>query len=199
MEVAYEEFKENVLASVRSNEVTKHLKDTIKAAVKESTDEFSKVPHIERQKALKINAFKTTEELLYGYNNLTEHLNLKEEYMEMIFKNKSGSVIKYQKNKVGKPSDDQLLEDRMDTYLRSKFDYECVKQALEKISCKKGYPIIEMRYLSQEEVTPTWEEIADALRGTNGFSENLSEKTVRRYKNKLIKELSILLFGTDAI
>lgn len=199
MEVAYEELKKNVLASVQSREVTNHLKDTIKSAVKESTDEFSKVSFIERQKTVRTEMFQNTERLLYGFNTLSAHLEHEEEYIEMVFKNTSGSIVKFQKNKVERPSDDQLLEDRMQSYLRSKNDYERVKQALEKISDRKGYAIIEMRYLSQTEITPTWEGIANALRGTNGFSENLSEKTVRRYKNKLINELSILLFGTDAI
>ncbi len=43
------------------------------------------------------------------------------------------------------------------------------------------------------------EEIAGTLAGSDGYSENLNEKTVRAYKNKLIKEMAVYLFGSDAI
>jgi hypothetical protein len=33
----------------------------------------------------------------------------------------------------------------------------------------------------------------------DGYSENLNEKTVRNYKNALIREMAVLLFGSDAI
>ena len=191
--------KESVLNSVRSKEVTEHIKTTVKEAVHESTEEFSKVPFIERQKTVRTSMFQNTENLLYGFHALKEHLDDEEAYMAMAFKDKSASIVRFQKNSPGRIPDDQILEDRRKSYLRSKNDYERVKNAIEKISSKKGYPIIQLRYLSNDDKTLTWEEIAEKLRGTNGFSENLSEKTVRRYKNKLINEMSILLFGTDAI
>ncbi len=37
------------------------------------------------------------------------------------------------------------------------------------------------------------------LAGTSGYISNLNEKTVRNYKNTLVREMAILLFGSDAI
>lgn len=65
-----------------------------------------------------------------------------------------------------------------------------------------------MRYLSRRrreengritEDVYTYEEIAEILAGKNGYNENLNERTVRNYKNTLVKEMAVLLFGSDAI
>lgn len=65
----------------------------------------------------------------------------------------------------------------------------------------KGYEVIEARYFNRKPGGDnyTWEEIAGTLAGSDGYSENLNEKTVRAYKNKLIKEMAVYLFGSDAI
>jgi hypothetical protein len=40
----------------------------------------------------------------------------------------------------------------------------------------------------------TYAEITDVLAGQQDYSENLNEKTVRNYKNSLIREMSVFLF-----
>lgn len=125
-----------------------------------------------------------------------------------IQKSTSGSIVRYQKNKVDKPDEDQLLEDRIASYNRSKNDVERIEKALKKIEGKKGYEVIEMRYLQrkktvengkQVEEVYTFEEIADILGGQQGYNENLNEKTVRNYKNALVRDMAIFLFGSDAV
>lgn len=92
----------------------------------------------------------------------------------MIGKKKSGSVVRYSKNRVEKPDEDQLLEDRLASYRRSKNDVERIEKALKKIEGKKGYEVIQMRYLQRKKITEngkqteevyTFEEIADILSG----------------------------------
>ena len=65
-----------------------------------------------------------------------------------------------------------------------------------------------MRYLQRKKVTEDWkqaeevytfEDLADILSGQQGYSDSLNEKTVRNYKNALVYEMSVLLFGSDAI
>ena len=118
------------------------------------------------------------------------------------------SVVRYSKNKLEKLDEDQLLEDRFTSYQRSKNDVERIEKALNKIKNKKGYEVIEMRYLQrkkkiengkQTEDIYTFEEIADTLSGQQGYSENLNEKTVRNYKNALVHDMAIFLFGSDAV
>ena len=181
--------------------VTKEIKDTIAVTIDEVFKKMNSISWLERQKALKEEAFKNTEKILYCYNILKEHVADENEYLEMAFKQKSCSFVTYSKNKVQKPDEDQILEDRMASYNRSKTDVERIEKALERIRKKKGYEVIEYRYLKRKvnDEVYTYEEITDILAGQQGYNENLNEKTVRNYKNSLVRDMSVFLFGSDAI
>lgn len=188
--------------------VTKEIKETIAVTIDEVFKKINSISWLDRQKAMKDEAFKNTEKILYCFNILKEHIADEEAYLAMIHKTTSGSIVKYSKNKVEKPDEDQLLEDRIASYNRSKNDVERIEKALKKIKGKKGYEVIEMRYLQRKKKTEngkqieevyTFEEIADMLGGQQGYNENLNEKTVRNYKNSLVRDMAIYLFGSDAV
>ena len=72
----------------------------------------------------------------------------------------------------------------------------------------EGYEVIQMRYLQRKKITEngkqteevyTFEEIADILSGQQGYNDKLNEKTVRNYKNALVRDMAIFLFGSDAV
>lgn len=183
--------------------VTKEIKETIAVTIDEVFKKMNSISWLERQKAMKDEAFKNTEKILYCFNILKEHVADEKEYIAMMQKQTSGSVVKYSKNKVEKPDEDQLLEDRIASYNRSKSDVDRIEKALKKIKGHKGYEVIEYRYLKrkgekQDEIY-TYEEIADILAGQQGYNENLNEKTVRNYKNTLVSDMAVFLFGSDAI
>jgi hypothetical protein len=119
----------------------------------------------------------------------------------MAHKAKSCSVVRYSKTKAAAPEEDQIILDRIASYNRSKTDVERIEKALKKIEGKKGYEVIKYRYLMRKESDEvyTYEEITDILAGQHGYSESLNEKTVRNYKNLLVREMSVFLFGSDAI
>ncbi|MDE7200596.1 MAG: hypothetical protein K2O91_01520 [Lachnospiraceae bacterium] len=188
--------------------VSKEVKETIAITIDEVFKKMNSISWLERQKAMKEEAFKNTEKILYCFNILKEHVADEAAYLEMINKRKSGSVVRYSKNKTEKPEDDQMLEERLVSYWRSKNDVERIEKALKKIEGKKGYEVIQMRYLQRKKITEngkqteevyTFEEIADALSGQQGYNENLNEKTVRNYKNILVRDMAIFLFGSDAV
>lgn len=181
--------------------VTKEIKDTIAVTIDEVFRKMNSISWLERQKAMKDEAFKNTEKILYCYNILCEHVADEEEYLEMANKSKSCSIVRFSKNKVAAPEEDQILVDRKASYIRSKSDIDRIDKALKKIKNKKGYEVIEYRYLIRKESDDiyTYDEITDILAGQQGYSENLNEKTVRNYKNSLVREMSIFLFGSDAI
>lgn len=183
--------------------VSKEVKETIAITIDEVFKKMNSISWLERQKAMKDEAFKNTEKILYCFNILKEHVADEQEYIAMMKKQTSGSVVRYAKNKVAKPDEDQLLEDRIASYNRSKSDVDRIEKALKKISGRKGYEVIQYRYLmrkgeKQDEVY-TYEEIADILAGQQGYNENLNEKTVRNYKNTLVRDMAVFLFGSDAI
>ena len=188
--------------------VSKEVKETIVTTIDEVFRKMNSISWLERQKAMKDEAFKNTEKILYCFNILKEHVADEAAYLGMINKRKSGSVVRYSKNKVEKPDEDQLLEDRIASYQRSKNDVERIEKALKKIEDRKGYEVIQMRYLQRKKITEngketeevyTYEEIADALSGQQGYNDNLNEKTVRNYKNTLVRDMAIFLFGSDAV
>lgn len=181
--------------------VAKEIKETIAVTIDEVFKKMNSISWLERQKAMKDEAFKNTEKILYCFNILKEHVSDEAAYIGMMKKGKSCSVVRYAKNKTEKPDEDQLLEDRIASYNRSKSDVERIEKALEKIKTKRGYEVIEYRYLSRKEKDEiyTFEEIADILAGKQGYNENLNEKTVRNYKNALVRDMAVFLFGSDAI
>lgn len=188
--------------------VTEEVKETIAVTIDEVFKRMNSISWLERQKAMKDEAFKNTEKILYCFSILKEHVTDEKEYIAMMQKGTSGSIVKYSKNKVEKPDEDQLLEDRMASYNRSKSDVERIEKALKKIEGRKGYEVIQYRYLSRKrrkengkevEEVYTFEEIAGILGGQHGYNENLNEKTVRNYKNSLVRDMAIFLFGSDAV
>lgn len=188
--------------------ISKEIKEVIAATVAEAVQSVDSASWVKRQKAISDESFKNTEKLLYSYKSLKEHVADEEEYMEIAFHDKSRSFVRYSKNSQGNEDENLLMESRKASYDRSKNDVERIEKALERIKEKKGYEIIEMRYLHRKihkegnkivEEVYTYEEIAEKLAGQQGYGENLGEKTVRKYKNKLIKEMAVYLFGSDAI
>ena len=98
--------------------VSKEVKETIAVTIDEVFKKMNSISWLERQKAMKDEAFKNTEKILYCFNILKEHVADEEEYLEMVHKNRSTSIVKYTKNKPDKPEDDQVLKDRIASYHR---------------------------------------------------------------------------------
>lgn len=188
--------------------VSKETKETIITTIDEVFKKMNSISWVDRQKAMKDEAFKNTEKILYCYKTLKEHVASEEEYLEMVFRSKSGSVVRYSKNKSIPTNEEVLLQNRRESYERSLNDVKRIERALEKVKNKKGYEVIQIRYLSRKrkregkrilEELYTYEEIAENLAGQQGYNDNLNERTVRNYKNTLIKEMAVFLFGSDAI
>ena len=188
--------------------VSKQVKETIAVTIDEVFKKMNSISWLERQKAMKEEAFKNTEKILYCFNILKEHVADEKEYIDIAKRGKSCSGVRYSKNKSEQEDEDQLLKDRIASYQRSKSDVDRIEKALQKIKERKGYEVIEMRYLKrkkqvedgkQMETIYTFEEIAEILGGQQGYNDNLNEKTVRGYKNTLIHDMAIFLFGSDAI
>ena len=188
--------------------VSKETKETILVTIDEVFKKMNSISWLDRQKQMKDEAFKNTEKILYCYNVLKEHVADEEEYLAIAFHGKSKSITSYSKNGSAPKDEDIILADRKASYERSKSDIERIEKALAKIEGRKGYEVIQIRYLDRKRIKEgnrtveevyTYEEITEMLAGKDGYSENLNEKTVRNYKNTLIKEMAVLLFGSDAI
>ena len=141
------------------------------------------------------NYYAETEKLLYNYNILRQQVqeiipdDIDDLRVEVIT-NRSKDVVFIPQG--GVKSDKLIMqEDRIErrswSLKRTKKYLAEFDKALGILKEDPGYCIIEMKYF--QEFT-----IADIA-----LSLNMSESTVKRKKNKLVRELSILLFGVDAV
>lgn len=188
--------------------VTKETKETIITTIDEVFKKMNSISWVDRQRAMKEAAFKNTEKILYCYHVLKEHVGDEKEYLEMANKGRSGSIIRYSKNRPVPEDDEAILRDRRASYERSLNDVRRIEKALEKIKNRKGYEVVQLRYLDRKkklergkilEEVYTYEEITEMLAGQQGYNDNLNERTVRNYKNTLVKEMAVMLFGSDAL
>ena len=188
--------------------ISQDIKETIAATVEEAFNKIDSASWIVRQKMISDEAFRDTEKILYSYQTLKEYISDEKEYMEVAFHKSSNSFVRYSKNDHGATDEDMIMESRLASYERSKHDLERVEKALNKIKDWKGYEVIELRYFQRKkhiegkkivEELYSFEEIAEILAMRDNYNSTLSERTVRRYKNKLVREVAILLFGSDAI
>lgn len=181
--------------------VSKETKETILVTIDEVFKKMNSISWLDRQKAMKDEAFKNTEKILYCYEVLKEHVENEQEYLDIAFHGKSKSITFYSSNGSAPKDEDLLLADRQASYERSKNDIERIEKALDHIRGRKGFEVIELRYLQMKNKDEryTYEEITEKLAGTGTYNEKLNEKTVRNYKNTLIREMAVLLFGSDAI
>lgn len=170
--------------------VAKEIKETIAVTIDEVFKKMNSISWLERQKAMKDEAFKNTEKILYCFNILKEHVADEEGYLAMIQKSTSGSIVRYQKNKVDKPDEDQLLEDRIASYNRSKNDVERIEKALKKIEGKKGYEVIEMRYLQRKKTVENGKQVTYKI--TTRYHKEVTPDMFIKFKDRYFQIVSII-------
>lgn len=180
--------------------VDKKTKDIIESTVLITIDKMNSITIIDKLKAIKDQTFKNTEQLLYNYKVLKEHVEDEAGYFEMLNKCSSGSIICYSKNKVTY-NEDEVLASREKSFDRSKSDLMRLEKALSKVKKRKEFKVIEIRYFQKKKNGDTYnfDEIAEMLSKEPNYPDTLSEKTVRRWRSSIVKEISINLFGSDAI
>ena len=46
--------------------------------------------------------------------------------------------------------------------------------------------------------TRTWQEVAEEIGKLDKYPDNIAESTIRKYKNRLVRKIGVVLFGSDA-
>lgn len=182
------------------NIITETANQAAAATVDEAIEKMSSFSWIERIKALSNDYFVSTEKLLYAYPALQSHLEHEDEYFDMAFHGSSSSIVKFSKFKISKPEEEQILKDRKESYNRSKSDLEKIEEALDSIKNEKGYEIISLRYFvnKKDGNTRTWREVAEELGKLDKYPDDIAESTIRKYKNRLVRKMAVVIFGSDA-
>lgn len=161
-----------------------------------TTFETASSETVPRKRSNDSNCFKKTEQILYAYPKLKRQLASFKDYVETVFHKRSKSVVKViGGNPPVTDPDDRFLA-RYEQFEKTSADLAWIEQALILVQDEEDFPIIELRYF--EHLNPdthkayTWEDIAEILDYTD-------DTQVRRRRNKLIREIALYLFGTEAI
>ena len=150
-----------------------------------------------------VNYFKAMESLLWNYKRLQKLVADPESYLETFVSHRSKSIVTISGGSEGFQTDDDLLEalraERMASYERTCARFDEVDMVVRLFRKEPEWPIIGMYYMGEDaegrDRDPhaprwTWESIALELQ--------IAEKTARRRRSKLVRNMSIVMFGAPA-
>ena len=179
-------------------QLPQNVLDIIAAAVAQATRQTVEVL---QQQAPERNYFKITEKLLYSYPTLKRIVSDKAAYTRVELQGRSG-VVRFNPNKAWKSPDD-ILED-MEKDKEAEYDitakeFKRLDRVIQAFKDRKEFAVIRLYYFKERaDGTPlpedaqemTWEEVS--------FQIDKGLKTVIRWRNEIINDMAICLFGIDA-
>lgn len=155
-----------------------------------------------------VNYFKAMESLLWNYKRLQRLVEQPDTYMDVFVQHRSKSIVVMGgQGGSGAPSvqtDDDLLEalkeSRRTTYRGTCARLQEVAAVVALFREEPEWPVVGMYYMNEDRygfdrdpvMDPrwTWETIALEL--------EISEKTARRWRSKIVRNMSVVLFGIPA-
>lgn len=177
-----------------SNQKKNQKEINIELIIQKTANETVKA--LERNKFIKgdaITYFQKTERLLYNYKDLLKALEQKELDIKEIEKygvfGKSKSIVLYSSS--GSKSEGDKYIDIIEGYKESRDRtarlIDKIKRALDCIKDDPYYDLIEAKYFMKMENS----EIEKKF--------NVTDRTIRRNKNRIINKLKVVLFGADGL
>lgn len=154
-----------------------------------------------------INYFHATEKLLYNYKRLEALVANKQEYLELVPPRVSTSLVRIapSSDKLTAPEPlEQFEQDRAISYKRTKSRFDEIAQVVKLFEDKKEFIVIRMYYFNEdsqgnprpEELRPyTWEDMVYELSVMEVLHDT---KTARRWRNRIVNDMAICLFGKPA-
>lgn len=153
-----------------------------------------------------VNYFKAMESLLWNYKRLRKLVSDPEAYMDVYVAHRSKSIVRMGSGGPGigflETDEDQLetlRAERQASYERTRARFDEVDMVVRLFRSEPEWPVVGMYYMNEDaegrerdERLPrwTWESIAlDLL---------ISEKTARRRRSKIVRNMSIVMFGAPA-
>lgn len=156
-----------------------------------------------------VNYYHVVEKLLTNYRRLKTLLEREEEYMiaELHEKSKSVTVVsgngsrEYQSTE---ETEEEIAQEKMINFAATYARFREVDKVLELFRDQKEFVVVQMYYMGldadgnerEADAPPyTWEEITAEL-SERGILRD--EKTARRWRNNIISDIAICMFGTCA-
>lgn len=155
-----------------------------------------------------VNYFKATETLLYNFKKLAALVADEEGYCEVEYHAGRSTFAAAPKAQgyVQRKTEEEIVEEMRDEkrrqYNETKFGFEKLKRAIALFEGQKEFVVIRLYYFGEDingnprdGGTATWEEVAGELEGAGILKEI---KTARRWRNKIVNDMSVCIFGIAA-
>lgn len=156
-----------------------------------------------------INYFKATETLLYNYKKLAELVADEEAYCEVEYHagrktfSAGSKSAGYYEQKTEEDIVEEMQEEKRRQYRETKYGFEKLKRAVSLFEGQKEFVVIRLYYFGEDingdpregGKTATWEEVVAELEEAGILKEI---KTARRWRNKIVNDVSVCIFGIAA-
>ena len=172
----------------------------VQKAVKEATEalkaEEPAAPAPER------DYFKIMEKLLYSYPTLKRIVSDKAAYTSVELRERSKSLVQFRPNTQWKSRDDiidELERDKEAEYDKTLKDFRKIERVIQQFKDRKEFVVVRLYYFkenadgtqkAESEQETTWEEVS--------FTLEKEVKTLRRWRNNIVNDMALCLFGIDA-
>ncbi len=176
--------------------------DIIAAAVSQAVQQTAAAMQQEAKQEPERNYFKITEKLLYSYPTLKRIVSDKAAYTRVDLRERSKSVVKFNPGGQWKSRDDiidELERDKEAEFDITARDFKKLDRVIQQFKERKEFPVVRLYYFNenadgsprlQDAPEMTWEEVSLEL--------GREAKTLRRYRNNIVNDMAICLFGIEA-
>ena len=166
------------------------IKDETKEIIRETVHETLKVQTVDY--------FRSMEALLRNYKKLEKRVNDADAYMDVFIQRHSKSIVMTQGKGTGGIGSnlplteaellDNLHTERAQSYRETCIGFSELDEVIGLYKDDPGFPVIEAYYFADAPVT--WMDVALSL--------GIDEKTARRRRTKLVRDMAVCLFGIPA-
>ena len=171
-------------------------------AVQKAVEETAQAVKAEAPPAAARDYFKIMEKLLFSYPVLKRLVSDKEAYTAVELRERSKSLVRFSPNTQWKSHDDVIEEierDKEAEYDKTQKDFRRIERVIQQFKDRKEFDVVRLYYFNQnldgspkppDAPSATWEDVSIEL--------EKETKTVRRWRNNIVNDMAICLFGIDA-
>lgn len=146
--------------------------------------------------------FKIMEKLLYSYPTLKRIVSDKAAYTRVDLQERSKSLVRFSQNTQWKSRDDiidEMEQDKAAEYDKTLKDFRRIERVIQQFKDRKEFIVVRLYYFKENaDGTPiaegeqeiTWEDVS--------FTLEREVKTLRRWRNNIVNDMALCLFGIDA-
>ena len=151
-----------------------------------------------------VNYFKAMETLLYNFRKLAALVEDEEEYCEVEYHSGKKSfgytptITGYVSRKTEADITEDIREEKRKQYAETRKGFERLERAISLFEGQKEFIVIRLYYFGEDlngdprkdSRALTWAEIAGQI--------GIDEKTARRWRNKIVNDMAVCIFGIPA-